>query len=219
MNILSADSKVWWLVKADEVRAVSGIPIADAVKRFVVAFEFAQAPTRIPGPNEGYSFQEGRFAIDGQNFAIKELTLFSDGISVEAYTSTDNNLRCLEAAIRLGEEMGLRRPITAPIFLLQSMIVVDYEHAIDKLVFDFDVVSQLINTKIGVQGQHQLRVIEFAIDADTLPRPLAPFNPTTFRIERRVNTPYSKNRFFSFANTSTENHLFILEQFELFSSN
>jgi hypothetical protein len=219
MNILSADSKIWWLVKADEVRAVTGIPIVQIVRRLVERFEFAQAPTSLPGPNDGYRFQEGRFVADGRSIAIKDLTIFSDGISIELLSNTEDNLRLLDVVREIGEEMGLRKPITPPIHILQSMIVVDFPHSIDKLATNFAFVSKLINEKIGIEGQHHLRAIEFNIDPSTLPLRLAPFNPTVFRLERRVSTDYATNRFFSFANTHTENHLHILSQLEPLISN
>jgi hypothetical protein len=214
MNVLAADSKLWWLVKADEVRAVTGVPVVQFVRCLLERFEFVQAPTGIPGPNDGYKFQEGRFVLDGRSIAIKELTIFNDGISIDLSSNTEDNLRLLDAVIEVGEKMGLRKPITPPIFLLQSMIVVDYPRSINKLAANFEVVSKLINEKIGIEGQHQLKTIEFAIDPNTLPRRLTLFNPTTFRLERRVNAEYSTNRFFSFANTHTENHLHILGQLE-----
>jgi hypothetical protein len=214
MNILSADSKLWWLVKADEVRAVTGIPIVQVIRRLVEKFEFAQAPTSLPGPNDGYKFQEGRFVIEDRIIAIKELTIFSDGISIELLSTTEDNLRLLDVVREFGEEMGLRKPITPPIYILQSMIVVDFPHSIDKLAANFESVSKIINEKIGVEGEHHLRAIEFNIDQSTLPLRIAPFNPTVFRLERRVSTDYSANRFFSFANTHTENHLHILGQME-----
>lgn len=214
MNILSTDSKLWWIVKADEVRAPTGTPIVHFIRRFVERFEFAQAPTGLPGPNDGYKLQEGRFVIGDRSIAIKEMTIFSDGISIELYSSTEDNLRLLDVVIQMGDEMGLRKPITPPIFLFQSMIVVDFPHSINKLAANFESVSKLINEKIGIEGEHQLRVIEFNIDPSTLPRRIVPFSPTTFRLERRVGVDYTANRFFSFANTHTENHLHILGQIE-----
>ena len=115
--------------------------------------------------------------------------------------------------------MGLREPQTPPNMVLQSMIVVDYEGSIDKLAGHFDVVSGLLDEKISIEGHHQLRAIEFAIDPATLPRRIAHLNPTVFRLERRLNTEYSSNRFYSFANTFTENHLSILEKLEDLISN
>src|SRR5579872_1913985 len=112
MKVQSTDSKLWWLIKADEVRPVSGIPVVQAIKRFVERFEFAQAPTSMPGPNDGYKLQEGRIVIGGRTVAIKELTIYSDGISLEVYSNTDDNLACLDAVRDLGRELGLRDPQT-----------------------------------------------------------------------------------------------------------
>jgi hypothetical protein len=90
--------------------------------------------------------------------------------------------------------------------------------AIDKLTAHLEIVSKLLDEKIGVDGKHQLRAIDFAIDPDTLPRRLANLNPIAFRIERRRDVEYSLNRFFSFANATTSNHLVILEKLERLAS-
>jgi hypothetical protein len=76
----------------------------------------------------------------------------------------------------------------------------------------------LLDEKIGVDGKHQLRAIDFAIDPGTLPRRLANLNPIVFRIERRRDAEYSLNRFFSLANATTSNHLVILEKLERLAS-
>jgi hypothetical protein len=214
MRLLSTDSKLWWLAKPDEIRASSGIPIVQAIKRIVEEFQFAQAPMTLPGPNDGYKFQEGRFVVEARPIAIKEFVIFNDGLSLEIYSDTNDNLRLLERVLEVGAELGLRKPISPPIQILQSLIVVDYPGPIDKLAANFETVSKTINEKIGIPGQHQLRAIEFAVDPASLPRQLVTLNPTVFRIERRINTEYELNRFFSFANTHTENHIYILEKIE-----
>src|ERR1700677_35745 len=158
MKVLTADSKVWWLAKADEIRATHGIPVMQGVKRLMEAFEFAQAPTGLPGPNDGYKFQEGRFAIGTRSVAIKELVVFGDGISIEAYSGTEDNLLIMERFLEVGTELGLRKPITPAVTILQSMIVFEYPGPINGLAGHYDDVSKLIGEKIGVAGQHQLRV-------------------------------------------------------------
>jgi hypothetical protein len=219
MQVLTLNSKLWWLAKADEIRATAGTPAVHAIKAVVEAFEFAQAPTGLPGQNDGYHFLEGRFVHNGQTIAIKEIVIFGDGISIEIYSDTETNLALLRKFLELLETLGLRKPTTPPMVILQSMIVVEFPTAINKLAGHYEDISAVINKEIGIEGQHQLRVIEFGIDPVTLPKRLAPFNPTIFRLERRANEEYDKNRFYSFANTHTENHLHILQKVEQLISN
>jgi hypothetical protein len=219
MQVLTVNSKLWWLVKADEVRAAAGLPAVNAIKKLVEVFEFAQAPTSLPGPNDGYHFQEGRFVVKDQSIAIKELVVFGDGLSIEIYSDTETNLAVLEKMLEIAATLGLRKPITPPLVILQSMIVVELPAAINKLAAHYNDLSATLNKEIGIEGQQQLRVIEFSIDPDALPKRLTKFNPTVFRLERRANEEYDTNRFFSFANTHTENHLHILEKVETRISN
>ncbi len=219
MQILTINSKLWWLAKADEIRAMAGTPVVESIKKVVEAFQFAQAPTALPGPNDGYHFQEGRFVAGVQSVAIKELVTFGDGLSIEVYSDTETNLAVLEKFLELLGSMGWRKPITPAVIVLQSMIVVEYPTAINKLAAHYEEMSKVLNEEIDVEGQQQLRVIEFAIDPATLPKRLVKLNPTVFRLERRGNEEYDTNRFYSFANTHTENHLHILERIERLISN
>jgi hypothetical protein len=212
MQILNVNSKLWWLVKADEIRASAGTPVVDAVKKVVETFAFVQVPTGLPGPNDGFHFQEGRFVHGDQITAVKEIVIFNDGLSIEVYSDTETNLALLSKFVELLQSLGARKPITPPVVILQSMIVVEFPSSIDKLAAHYNDISRMLSKEIGVPGQQQLRVVEFSIDPDTLPKELANFNPTVFRLERRQNEEYDKNRFYSFANTHTENHIHILEK-------
>jgi hypothetical protein len=219
MRVVHVSSKLWWLATGDEIRAATGTPVVQAIKTVVQAFEFAQAPTGLPPPNDGYHFQEGRFLCKEKSVAIKDLGIFNDGISIEIYSDTETNLAFLDQVIQLFETLGMQRPTTPPRIILQSMIVLEFPGPINKLAAHYDELSTLIGKEIGIEGQQQLRVIEFAIDPAVLPRKVALLNPTVFRLERRVNEEYDKNRFYSFANTHTENHIHILDRVDRLISN
>lgn len=214
MTPLVIDSKVWWIAKPEEIRAPAGTPIVDAVKVLVERFQFAQGPQTIPGPSEGYKFHEGKITRNDRPIAIKELTIYNDGMSVEIYSSTDDARAAIEEFLSLGRQTGMRAPVTPPLWLYQSFITFELSESVDGLVKDFDFWSTATNKAIGVPGFHQLKVIEFAIDPKSLPEKISPFGATSFRIERKTSVDYSTNRYFSLANTSTENHLHLIGQLE-----
>src|SRR5262245_22198334 len=214
MILHSTEAKIWWLAKADEIRPAKGVAVIDAIRKIMERFQFAAAPTNLPGASEGFKFQEGKLVFRESTIVIKELTIFNDGLSVDVYSSTEDARLVIDQVLMTCGELGLREPITPPFILLNSLLVVDFPTALNKLVADFDKLSKIIASNIDIARREDLRVIEFQMDPSLLPRELANLNPTAFRLERRVNTEYGQNRFFSFAHTDTEKHLNILRQIE-----
>jgi hypothetical protein len=210
MKIFVTESKLWWLSVADELRAQRGMPIVDVVRRLTEVFKFAAGPNTLPGPNEGYKFQEGAALVDGSTIAIREVTFFNDGVSVDVYSNTEDCIAVLQQILATLREFGMREPKTEPNVVLNSRLVVELSGNLNKLVTAFDPMSVLMSEVFGVKGPCDARSIEFQMDPKLAP----PLNPTTFRIERRNETEHGQNRYFSFANTSTKNHVRLLEGVE-----
>jgi hypothetical protein len=213
--VQSTEAKVWWLAKADEIRAVKGVPVLDAVKKVAERFQFAAAPTTLPIGGEAYKFQEGKLVHESGTITIKELSIYNDGFAVEVYSTTDDARIALDQVLVLGFELGVRRPVTPPLILLNSMIVVDFPNAINGLVVGGpDSLSEIIAQNVSVSGKEDLRTIDFQMDPASVPREWGTLNPSAFRLERRANSEFSLNRYFSFAHADTEKHLTILRHVE-----
>ena len=70
-------------------------------------------------------------------------------------------------------------------------------------------VSKSVETDIG--QQHSYELISLQVDYDQL---TSKYPIGRFSIQRRDNTPFSQNKYFSDAPLQTEQHIQILEQFE-----
>lgn len=211
MKIVSTDSKLWWLSVADEIRPLKGLPVVDAVGKFGEAFKFAARPTALPGPTDGYHFSEGSITVDdGSNIAIKEVAIFNDGLSVEVYSNTDDLLATLDKVLEVVRGIGFRVPTTQPRIVFNSFITVDLDGNMNRIINRYDPLSQLMSEVFGVETRPDAKVIEFGVD----PKLGTPLNSTSFRLERRMNTEYSINRYFSYANATTKDHLRLLEAVE-----
>lgn len=210
MNVLATESKLWWLSVADEIRAPRGTPIIETVRMFGERFQFSALPTSLPGTAEGYKFLEGATVVRDMKVAIKEVTIFNDGISVEIYSDTDDLLATLEQILAFLQGLGMREPKTPPNIVFNSRLVVELDGNINKLIAPYESLNSLMVEIFGTHGTIDTRLLEFQMDPKLGP----PLNPTTFRIERRTNTGNSQNRFFSFANATTKNHIRLLERIE-----
>jgi hypothetical protein len=210
MKLVAAESKLWWLVVADEVRPTKGLPIVDAVRTFAQTFQFVAVPTGLPGSSEGYRFTEGRVVLEtGGTVAIKEATIFPDGVSVEVYSHTDDLLLVLEKILEALRGIGFREPVAPPRFLFNSVLSVDLDASINGFVRGFAEFSALLNEVLGVKNC-EAQGLFFSAD----PKNAQPLRPSNFRLERRAGSEYAANRYFSFANTSTANHLRLVEAAE-----
>lgn len=210
MKILTTDSKLWWLAVADEIRPQRGMSVVDSVRRFAETFQFASQPATFPGPNDGYRFQEGSVLIGESRVAIKEITIFNDGVSVEVYSNTDDLMATLDRVLEVLRWFGFRNPTTSPTLLYNSLISVQMDGSMNHLVTCYDPLARLMSEVFGVSGPCDARAIEFSMDPKLGP----PLNPTVFRLERRSNVEYSENRYFSVANTTTANHIRLLREVE-----
>jgi hypothetical protein len=209
MKIQSLNSKIWWLSVADEIRPERGVPVVEAVKKFAEAFQFAAAPNQLPAATEGYRFSEGAIIVRDTKLAIKEISLFNDGLSVEVYSHSDDAKAVLDKVLEFLRGLGYREPHSIPRTPIHSNVIFDLERDINPLISDFDPLSKLISEILGVPAV-ELRAFDFSVDPKSAP----PFTPTNFKIERRQDVPFSENRYFSYANTSTQNHLRLIEAIE-----
>lgn len=214
MNLITRESKVWWLAHSDEIRATRGIFIADAVGRLAKEFQFAGVPTALPPPNEGLTFREGRMQADDKQIVITELVIYNDGVTVRTSSTTEDCDLVLERALAIGAELGLRTPITSPVRFYQSFLVFELSKSIDRMINGHEKLFYLLEQSMHLSSSAHVASLMFSVDPDKLPKRIASINPTAFRIERRVDVPFDQNRYFSMANTSTGTHIAILEEIE-----
>jgi hypothetical protein len=214
LELITRESKVWWLALADEVRATRGIFIVDAIGKLAKEFQFSGVPTALPPPNEGLTFREGRMLVEDRQIVIGELVIYNDGATVRTYSTTGDSDLVLEKALAIGAELGLRKPITPPIHFYQSFLVFELSNSIDRIINGHEKLFYLLQQSMHLTSPAHLGALMFSVDPETLPKRVASINPTAFRIERRQDVPFDQNRYFSMANTSTETHIAILEEIE-----
>jgi hypothetical protein len=214
MKLHVADGGVWWVSKSEEIRAPHGIPMRRVVDAVQSTFRFMSIPEVLPKETEALSFREGFLVVDSREISIKLIDLFNNGVHIVTPGGTEFADIVLEHTIRLFVEMGMRFPESPVLHFHASEVIFDLDKSIDSMISNYSAVDALISKHIPHADNVQCAALTFSSDPKSLPPEIAPVNPTVFRIERRAGEAYDDNRYFSFANTTTADHLEILRGLE-----
>ena len=185
----------------------------DLAKALVARYNFLDFPRN---PADFDETKGVRFAFGKSGDAvIDQVVVYAYGIVLDTRVSTAESQRLLEEALRwASKELGL---------LYQPSMIKRWQYA-SQLTFYSDVgltpncrafrnlaenVKKSVSEVTGEDLNHELTGV--LVDYDQLDRkhPLGRFS-----IQRRDNTPFSENKYFSDAPLPTDVHLRILEQFE-----
>lgn len=158
---------------------------------------------------KGIKFVEGRFG----GIVVEQLVIYAYGIMVDTRVSTGESRRLLEDAIQwASKELGLaNKPIKRWQYVSQIVFSSEFQLTAIHPAFQFlaDSTAEAVSQIAGEHINYELTAI--FVDHDPLSRRHA---AGRFSIQRRDNTPFSENRYFSDAPLPTDLHIKVLEQFE-----
>jgi hypothetical protein len=214
MKLLTADGGVWWISKVDEVRAPNGISLQRIISAVRDTFNFSSIPTGVPKEGEAYAFGEGFLDANGDEIVVRTMELYQNGLHIVTPGGTERADKVLRHTIELFSGLGMKYPESAPVQFYTSEIVVDLAKSLDSLIANYTVIRRLLEPNLPLARHVHLAAIALNADPKSMPLELVSINPTIFRIERRTGESYASNRYFSFANATTINHLAILEGLE-----
>lgn len=219
MKIITIESgRVARLFSADEIRPQGGINVADFIRQTKERYAFSISPSEQAAKEQGAFFQSGRLIASNQKYNIGELKIYNDGVAVTAM-DTDAAEYILNDVITWGKDtFGIREPITKPRTLYESNLVVEFDPTIERALRAFEQFRPLLENHLRQTYEQELPVhlSRIGLGFDPLGQPFIMRNE--FGLERRINRPYSENRFFSIAPLKTRNHIELLETFERLSS-
>lgn len=168
---------------------------------------FPTTPEHLNRQN-GVLFQDGGFRTPDGTISV-DLSYYSDGLVATSSSSTEDMDAFLDDVLRwASEQYGLRYDST----LVQkkeylSTVQVQFEHSLHGACERLQrFASHLSSLDIDAKNSTQ----EFA-GARFTSDPASRFS---FSIERRLNAPFSENRYYSDARLPTKQHLSALEEFE-----
>jgi len=185
----------------------------DLTKALVARYNFQKFPQKIEDFDEskGITFGAGRLG----DTVIEQLIIYTYGIVLDTRISTQESRRLLEEAFEWGsKELGLmykpgmvkRWQYASHVTFRSSAQMTSAGPAVKRLAAS---VATSVADTMAENLKYDLAIL--SIDYDQLARkhPLGRFS-----IQRRENTPFSENKYFSDAPLPTDVHVRLLEQFE-----
>jgi hypothetical protein len=211
LSVLQANALAW--IESAELNPRGAVFYPDLVQAIVARYNFQKFPQKVEDFDEtkGVTFATGRLG----NSIVEQLIIYRYGILLDTRSSTGESKRLLEEGLQWGStELGL---------VYEPSMISRWQYA-SQVVFHSDVslsglspaikglaaeLSKGIADNLGERRSYEL--VALVVDYDQLARkhPLGRFS-----IQRRENTPFSENKYFSEAPLPTEDHIALLEQFE-----
>lgn len=212
MIVHGISSELWWLANVDEIRSPRPFSIHDVFRSFADEFHFIGTPKSVS--SESYTFEQGEFLSEQRKVPITQLVLYNASVHVSVLGESDGVDAVFQKLKQIFQSFGMREPSTPPVSFYRSTIVCDFDKASEPLFGKLEALTALLQkpfppaVKIGASG------IAFVADPETLPRAIAPYNPTLFSINRKTDVEFAKNRCTCFANLKTGEHLAVLAEIE-----
>jgi hypothetical protein len=208
-----------WLFDTRDMNPSGRDVLRDLIPWIVDSYHFSQVPDlQQPyqgdlGKKTGLVFENGRFLIRDLFVAIHKLTIFDDGIVIEAASSTEDADTFANDLLKAANtEFGLLidGPRTSR-HLYVSQIVVRSDLNLAK----FSAVASAFAKSIPPYPTTPSRNVAFELAGlsfwtDTNDA----FKHAMVRIERQVGKPFTESRYFSEAPFQTKSHIALLEDFE-----
>jgi len=188
--------RVIGLFAAEEIRSPAGLIASDFVHAVKERYKFQSIPDITSGDLSNLSFKTGEAEIQGRRFAIREFVLLTQGAVADALT-TDDAEAFLRDLLEWGmQTFGWREPITLNIRYF-SAVVVEFDEPILDLLKGFRDVCGIFNAALwnnyGLKQQYGVRNLTFSCDPAELPSSAV---ATDVGIQRRLEIPFSANRFY-----------------------
>jgi len=185
----------------------------DLAKAVATRYNFQKFPQKIEDFDEakGVVFAEGKLG----NSVIEQVIVYSFGVVLETRISTQESKRLLEEAFDwASKELGLTyKPSMVKRWQYYSQVTFYSKAPFLGNLKATQKLAQAVTNHVAELTDEDLKyeLTSLTLNYDQLTRkhPLG-----SFSIQRRENTPFSDNKYFSDAPLPTETHIKLLEQFE-----
>jgi len=188
-------------------KGVNTRPAAEGLK---ARYGFAKSPLDGPPPrqNEGSRFEDGVFQGKNGNIAINSVAIHADGIVVDTRSSTSDGDAFLEDAFSyLSKEHSFPSLADLPakrVYASELNVAFDNPPKIldPKLASFLKEAGSILSKETGGVAD----VVGFIVGPNTTST-----SPNPFRFEREIGVDFKENRYWSYAPTTTEAHIKLLE--------
>lgn len=213
LSVIAAKSS--WLFDLGDLNP-EGRALSDLLPFLKNECKFTTAPTSLTDLDpvtKSLTFRQGAFRIgDGPPKAV-ELTIYSDGLSANTFSSTaDTDAFLNEVLTNASTAFGLhysQKIIRGKYYL--SELNVRLDRGLTTINEKLNQFARKLSSKIDPKNESLFEPggVSFWTDSFSAAIKMDPFT-----IERKVGSPFSENRYFSRAPLQTADHLALLNEFE-----
>lgn len=194
----------------DEIRPErGGIFFPDLARDIVERYRFQAFPERV-NPGQVVKFETGMRELDGVISPIISFDIYSDGVAMTSYNTADADALLDDFMQWAITTYRFREPQTILPRRYNSRIVVDVQSpAGNMLINKFNTVSQIVTKRFAAEQPLELTQLNVGPNPPTQ----YPFLHT-WVFQPRIAQPYVRNRYYSAAPLSTEDHFAMLQEIE-----
>lgn len=205
-------ARVIALFEVADITPPGGFFFPELVKEVVQRFNFQKSPTNF----EEWTSKEGTLFASGRSgkVTIDSLKLFRDGIQLETHTGTAESKKIIEEMLEWGKEkfgfsfkegFTIRWAYVSDLTFLTDVEILSTPPLRNLAEQTTRAISEIVGTQLPYVPTMQ------TIGHDSL---VLKHGRASLSIQRRLDVPFSDNKYFSEAPLPTDVHIKLLEQFE-----
>lgn len=211
LNVVSASST--WLFDTADLNPKGKSVFPELLDWLKERYDFKVAPAtaeELEG-KAGLQFKKGAFQAREEVFVDVELTIFNDGLVAKSSSSTEDTDRFLGDVIS-GAVADFNLTFDPDMIrrkLYLSELNVKLEQPLPNLNPQLSAFASQLTKDSGSEHPFEVGGISFWTDVTN-----SVYKTPPFTIERRLNAPFSENRFYTKAPLRTEQHIAVLTDLE-----
>jgi len=206
-------ARATWLFDTADLNPKGKSLFPDLLDWLKETYRFEQAPKSLPpeGENKGLEFKKGEFQTEEEMFVNVDLTVWNDGLVANSSKTTEDTDKFLGDVLRNATtEFSLTfdpNMVRRKLYISELNVKIDEPFAkLNHRLADF---AEKLSALLPDARPFSAGGISFWTDTTFNVTKLPPFG-----IERRVNAPFSENRFYTKAPLQTHQHIELLTEFE-----
>jgi hypothetical protein len=194
--------------------------LPDLVRSLGERYAFAAMPASldltISDPPKPTEFKHGRFARNGQQTVILNLSLYNDGALIDTDVSTAQTELVVADLLSWAEEQKLPMALVPPRFYISQLELRIKGGGLERLAPGFRLAGRQITKFLTDYGINAKRydVTSVFVNFDTHEANPNAIQPGPFQLERRAGVPFEEGIYFSQAPLKTPDHIVLLEQLD-----
>jgi hypothetical protein len=217
MNLVSTETgRVLQLVVMEEIRPLSGLYMPTLYQELADRYAFAARPQNYAEAiANGAKFQHGLLITQDREIEIKEIGVYNDGLIVDARNTEDAEFILQDFAAWAVATFALRERKTIIPKIFTSSITVEFNGTLESALKGVETITKHVSNAFAqAYDWHDINInlMRLAVNAD--PQTVPHLRNTQFLIERRLQRPYTENRYLCTAPLRTEDHIALLEKIE-----